>query len=64
MLSWLSADVIAVPLPLLLLLLQDEQQRPAVMTQAGGAAADAGEDAPGGEVSIKCARCYSLVHYG
>lgn len=39
--------------------LQDEQQRPAVREVD---AAALGEDEEG--VSLKCARCYSLVHYG
>jgi hypothetical protein len=41
------------------LCLQDEQQRPAVREVD---AAAVGEDEEG--ASIKCARCFSLVHYG
>jgi hypothetical protein len=44
---------------LLLLCLQDEQQRPAVHEVDPAAL---GEEEEG--VTLKCARCYSLVHYG
>jgi hypothetical protein len=45
---------------------QDEQQRPAV-PQLGGEAGELGggsSSSSARQAAIKCARCYSLVHYG
>ena len=47
-----------------LALLQDEQQRPAVPDLGGLAAGDASSSSSGRQANIKCARSYSLVHYG
>lgn len=49
-----------------LLALQDEQQRPAVPDLGGGDASVSGSSGGSGgrQANVKCARCYSLVHYG
>lgn len=43
--------------------LQDEQQRGAVPDLGGSSDASSGSSSTR-QANIKCARCYSLVHYG